>query len=111
MLLGLILLFFSPKMFLLPIVSGVITELLVIIVYRGYEKNKSIMTAASFFPAVHIPVALIIMIFIGGEVYKKALESIHYVFFFTGLSFAYGIFIINMFSRLLNKKISDAYQK
>lgn len=110
-LLGSILFFFSPKMFLLPIVAGIITELVVIMLFRGYEKNKAVIIAASLFPAVHIPVALVVMAFIGGEVYKRLFEDFHYVLLFTGLSFAYGILIINMFSRLLNKKMADAYQK
>lgn len=107
MLLGLILFFLSPRMFLIPIVAGLVTEIVVVPFLGGYKKNKSIIIAASLFPALHIPMALILMVFIGGEVYKKAFESIHWVFAFTGFSFAYSMSIICMFSRLLNKKMAD----
>lgn len=105
-LLGLILFFISPKMFLIPVVSGILTEIFVLAVHRGYSKEQSILVASSIFPAIQIPISLLLMVVIGGEVYKKAFDNLGLVAFFTILSFGYGVAVVSSFTRLINKKMS-----
>ncbi|SET07203.1 hypothetical protein [Anaerobranca gottschalkii] len=99
-----ILFLLSPIMFFIPLTAGILVELLIWIVFRGYKNIKEKIVAASLYPALQIPVALIFAILLGGGEYRKVLANLWLVGVFTLLSFFFGAFILLSFKRLLNKK-------
>ncbi len=72
---GLVLLMMSWIMFLNNVIAGLIVELIVWVIFRGYRKDGAVILGAGLYMPLTIPANFIIALLIGGEYLGKYLTS------------------------------------
>lgn len=64
---GLFQLFMSPPMFFTTVVSGILVELLVALIFHGYKSNKAVFTAAALLTPLTLPFNYLYNLWFGKE--------------------------------------------
>jgi energy-coupling factor transport system substrate-specific component len=72
---GLVLLMMSWIMFLNNLIAALIVELIVWLIFRGYDKDSAIILGAGLYMPLTIPANFIVAVFIGGEYLGDYLTS------------------------------------
>jgi len=72
---GLVLLMMSWIMFLNNVIAALIVELIVWLLFRGYQKERAILLGAGLYAPLTIPANLLVAIFIGGEYLGQLLAT------------------------------------
>ncbi|SHK17069.1 hypothetical protein SAMN02745227_01693 [Anaerobranca californiensis DSM 14826] len=95
----------SPIMFFIPLTAALLVEGVIWVFFGGYNNIKAKIIAASLYPALQIPVALLFAILVIGGKYNKILANLWIVVLFTILSFLFGLSILTIFKRILSKNL------
>jgi energy-coupling factor transport system substrate-specific component len=72
---GLVLLMMSWIMFLNNVIAGLVVELIVWLIFRGYQRDGAVLLGAGLYMPLTIPANLAIAVFIGGEYLGKYLTT------------------------------------
>lgn len=103
---GVPLVFFSPVMFFNNFIAGIIVELLMLIVFRGYEKRSSVFFTAGIYMPLSLPISVLFSIWLNGQSYTQLIAR-PVVSIFTSL----GTIILGFVGAAIGMKISDELQK
>ena len=105
-LLGLILSVFTPLMLMIPVISGLFTELICYLIFRNYKTIMSQAVAGGLFPALHVPVTMILMGFIIGGAYLEAIKNPLFIIIPTVLTYGIAFFVSYYGCKILiNRKL------
>lgn len=103
---GAVLLMMSPVMFLNNMVGALLAELVALLIFKSYNSEKAIVTAAGLFVPMTLPLSIIFSMLINGTTFEQIVEHPEIsAFVCTGtilLSFA-GAFLGLKISRELKK--------
>lgn len=75
LLIGSLLSIFFIWMFFIAVIGGVLTDLTCFILFKGYDKDKSIAIAAGLFPAYQLPSTFVVVAYTLGGVTKGLLNN------------------------------------
>lgn len=103
---GSFLLLMSPIMFFNNIVGAIITEILIVILFRNYNSNKSILFAASVYMPITVPVSLIYAVTMEGSSILEKIKNPTTAIVYTVISLILGII-----GAKLGMKIAGELQK
>lgn len=105
---GLFELFMAPVMFFSSILTGLILEILVILIFRGYKSNKAIFFASGLFIPATLPFNLLYYRFFSKELMNLFFEG---GFQILSLVFILGTFAVCALGAFLGIKISKELKK
>lgn len=105
---GLFELFMAPVMFFSSILTGLILELLVIFIFRGYKSNKAIFFASWLFIPATLPFNLLYYRFFSKELMNLFFEG---GFKILAVVFVVGTFAVCALGAFLGIKISKELKK
>ncbi len=72
---GGVLIFMSPIMFFNNVIAAIVTELIVLLVFKNYESRKSIITATTIYMPLTLPVTIVATMMFKGLDLSKILGS------------------------------------
>ncbi len=105
---GLVELFMAPVMFISSLLAGLILELLVIFVFKGYESNKPVFIASWLFLPLTLPFNLIYYFLISKHYVEKFFGS---GFMIVSLVCVVGAIVVSALGAFLGIKISKELKK
>lgn len=103
---GSFLLLMSPIMFFNNIVGAIITEILVIILFKNYSSNRSILFAASIYMPITVPISLIYAVAMEGVSIMEKIKNPLTTVVYTVISLILGVL-----GAKLGLKIAEELQK
>lgn len=68
------LIFFSTVMFFNNFISGIVAELLMLIIFKSYQKKGSVLFTAGIFMPLSLPVSVLFSMWLGGVSYDQMLQ-------------------------------------
>ena len=104
---GFPLLFMAPVMFFNNFLGGLIAELIVFLVFRGYGKKSSVVTGAALWMILTVPLSLPFSIWFNGSSYERFVNT---KFYLTAIIFA-GVVALSVAGALLGLRIAQELQK
>ena len=104
---GFPLLFMAPVMFFNNFLGGLIAEVIVMIIFRGYAKKASVVTGAALWMILTLPLSLPFSIWFNGSSYERFVNTQLYLTVIICL----GIIALSVAGALLGLKIAGELQK
>lgn len=105
---GLVELFMAPVMFFSSIITGILLELLVVLIFKGYESNKAVFFASWLFIPVTLPFNLLYYRLFSADMYNLFFGS---GFKLVSLACVIGAIAVSALGAFLGIKISKELKK
>jgi len=103
---GSILLFMSPVMFFNNVIGAVLAESIALIIFREYNKKKAVITAATLYVPLTLPVTLISTMIMRGQNIADQLGDP-----FISLSLIAGCIVLSFLGSILGIKLGKELEK
>lgn len=104
---GFPLLFMAPVMFFNNFIGALLAEALVLLLFRGYEQKTAVITGASLFMILTMPLSLPFSMWLNGKSHENFLNG---VWWQSALVFA-GVIALSVAGAFIGWKIADELQK
>ena len=104
---GFPLLFMAPVMFFNNFIGGLLAEIVVLLIFCGYEKKAAVVAGSALWMVLTVPLSLPFSIWFNGSSYERFVNTQTYV---AALIFA-GVIVLSILGALLGLKISGELQK
>lgn len=69
------LVFFSTVMFFNNFISAIVAELLMLIIFRGYEKKAAVFVTAGIYMPLSLPVSVLFSLWLNGQSYEQLIAN------------------------------------
>ncbi len=104
---GFPLLFMAPVMFFNNFIGGLLAEIIVMLIFRSYEKKTAVLTAASLWMILTVPLSLPFSLWFNGSSFEHFRTTAVGI---TLLVFA-GVIVLSVLGAVLGLKIAGELQK
>ncbi len=105
---GIVELFMAPVMFFSSILTGLVMEALMILIFRGYHRNAAVFLASWLFVPMTLPLNLLYYVLFSGDLYRLFFSS---GFRIVSLICILAAVAVSALGALLGIKISKELQK